>query len=184
MRVLRLIGDVAVWFLAVLGLVSVLSWAGARLGWVQPLVVVSGSMEPHIMTGDLLVALPEPTRDLRPGEVASIRSDLTGDLVTHRVVSVERTGAETWAVRMRGDANASPDAQAYVVGETVWQPAVRLPWAGYLVASLTRPVVALPLGVGIAALLGLSLLPRHAPRHQSPLAAGAGHDTTPAEVTS
>lgn len=159
MRALRLVGDAALWLVAALGVVSLLVWGGTQAGWIQPLVVVSGSMEPGIMTGDLLVATSEPTSELRAGDVATIHSDVTGDLVTHRVVSVERTGGETWAVRMQGDANPSPDAGTYVVGDTVWRPALTVSGGGYALTTVTRPAVAVPVGVALAALLGLSLLP-------------------------
>ncbi|WP_158374939.1 signal peptidase I [Cellulosimicrobium cellulans] len=159
MRTLRTAGHVALWLVAALGLVSLLAWGATRAGWIQPLVVVSGSMEPAIGTGDLLVAVPRPTADLRVGDVATLRSSTTGVLVTHRVVAVERTPGDGWTVRMQGDANASPDASAYPVGDTVWQPVARLAGAGRVVTTLTRPGVAAPLGVALAALVGLSALP-------------------------
>lgn len=164
MRVLRVVGNTALWLVAVLGLVSVLVWGATRAGWIQPLVVVSGSMEPGIMTGDLLVTRPQPTSELRAGEVASIYSDVTGNLVSHRVVSVEPTGDGGWAIRMKGDANASADAGTYVVGDTVLQPVLQVTRGGYVVTTLTQPSVAVPLGVALVALLGLSLVPTSSPR--------------------
>lgn len=148
-----------VWLLAALGVVSLLVWGAAALGLLKPLVVISGSMEPAIMTGDLLVAVPVPTSELQVGDVASIRGVHSDRLVTHRVVSVEHLGRGEWEVRMKGDANESPDGGAYVVGETVWQPAAQITGGGKLLTTLTRPSVAVPLGVALVALLALSLLP-------------------------
>ncbi|WP_188037608.1 signal peptidase I [Actinotalea sp. JY-7885] len=159
MRALRLAGDVVLWLVAALGLASLATWGATQAGWIQPLVVVSGSMEPEIMTGDLLIAVPQEPADLRAGDVAALRSAVTGDLVTHRVVSVEESGEGQWAVHMKGDANASPDAETYVVDQDLWQPAARVPGGGYVVAKLTSPQVAIPLGVALVALMGLSLLP-------------------------
>ncbi|WP_246036861.1 signal peptidase I [Cellulomonas telluris] len=159
-RTLRFAGNVALWLVAALGLLSGLVWAANQAGLIKPLVVISGSMEPGIMTGDLLVARPVPTAQVQVGEVASIYSDVTGDLVSHRVVSVERRADDRWAIQMKGDANDTPDAGTYVVGDRVWQPTWQVSGGGYVISTLTRPSVAIPLGVALAALLGLSLLPR------------------------
>lgn len=165
MRALRAIGNAALWVVAALGLVSALVWGATQLGWIQPLVVISGSMSPGIATGDLLVDRPQPTDQVQVGEVTSIYSELTGNLVTHRVVAIE-PGAEpgTWDVRMKGDANDSEDGGTYVVGATVLQPWLQVPGGGHVVTTLTRPSVALPLAITLLSLLGLSLLPSSAPR--------------------
>ncbi|UJP40957.1 signal peptidase I [Cellulomonas palmilytica] len=164
MRALKVIGNTVLWLVAALGLASVLVWGATQAGWIKPLVVISGSMEPEIMTGDLVVAVPRPTADLRVGDVASIHSDVTGNLVSHRVVGVEQVADDRWEIRMKGDANDSEDSGAYVVGDSVWRPAVQISGGGYALTTLTRPSVAIPLGVALLSLLGLSLLPRSAPR--------------------
>ncbi|WP_309134826.1 signal peptidase I [Cellulomonas sp.] len=160
MRILRATGNAVLWLVAALGVTSVLVWGATQAGWIQPLVVVSGSMQPGIMTGDLLVAVRAPTSDLRVGDVVTLRDGRTGVLVTHRVVSIEPTGDETWGVRMQGDANDSVDAGTYEVGATVLRPAVQISGGGYVLRTVTQPSVAVPLGVALVALLGLSLLPR------------------------
>ena len=159
MRALRFLGNAVLWLLAALGVLSVLVWGATQLGYLKPLVVISGSMEPGIMTGDLLVDVPKPADQLEVGQVASIYSDVTGNLVSHRVVGVEPTADGGWSVRMKGDANESEDGGPYLVEDTVWQPVLRVPGGGYVVTTLTRPSVALPLGFTVLCLIGLTLLP-------------------------
>lgn len=158
-RALRISGNVLVWLLAIVGAASALVWGGTRLGYVKPLVVISGSMEPGIMTGDLVVDRPYPTAELAVGDVASIRSDVTGDIITHRVAAVAALPDGTWAVNLKGDANDAQDGETYVVGDTVWQPALRVAGGGKVLVTLTRPTVAVPLALTLGALLGISLLP-------------------------
>ncbi|GEL99529.1 signal peptidase I [Cellulomonas terrae] len=160
MRVLRGLGNAVLWLLAVLGLASVLVWGATKLGYIQPLVVISGSMEPGIMTRDLLVDVPTPTSDLRVGDVASIFNPITQNLVTHRIVSIEPMGGSTWEIRMKGDANASEDGGAYVVGDRVWTPAVQVTGGGNVIATMTNRSVVVPIAVTILALIGLTVLPR------------------------
>ncbi len=157
-RAVRVLGDLLVWLLAALGLVGVLTWGATKLGAIQPLVVVSGSMEPAIMTGDLLVDRPRPTAELEPGEVVSVPSEVTGAIITHRVVAVEPAPDSTWLVTLKGDANDVQDGEVYEVGDTVWQPALQVAGAGTLVMTLTRPTVAIPLLVALVALFGLTTL--------------------------
>ncbi len=159
-KVFRACGNALIWVLAVAGVASGLVWGATRLGWVQPLVVVSGSMSPGIATGDLVVDRPTPTGQLAVGDVASIRSAMTGRIVTHRVVAVEPQPDETWAVTLKGDANDAPDAEVYLVGGTVWTPVLRVPGGGAAIVTLTRPSVAGPLAVTLLALAGLTLLSR------------------------
>lgn len=111
------------------------------------------------MTGDLLVDVPRPTAQVEPGQVTSIYSDVTHDLVSHRVVAVEPAGDGRWSIRMKGDANDAEDGATYVVGDHVWQPALQVHGGGYVVTALTRRAVAIPLGVALFSLLSLSLLP-------------------------
>ncbi len=180
MRALKLVGNAVLWIVAALGLLSLLVWGATQLGYVKPLVVISGSMEPGIMTGDLLVDVQRPTAQVEVGQVTSIDSDVTHNLVSHRVVGIEPAGDGRWSVRMKGDANDSEDGGTYLVGDHVWQPAVRIAGGGYVVTTLTRPSVALPLGFTLLCVLALTLLPappaprtrgRHADR---PLEARSG----------
>ncbi|GEA85665.1 signal peptidase I [Cellulomonas gelida] len=164
MRALKLLGNAVLWLVAALGLASVLVWGATQAGWIRPLVVISGSMEPGIMTGDLLIDRPRPTSELQVGDVASIYSEVTRNLVTHRVVGIEPAADGRWEIRMQGDANDSPDGGVYVVGGTVWQPAWQISGGGVVLTTLTRPSVAVPLGVALLSMLGLSLLPASPPR--------------------
>lgn len=163
MRALRFVGNAVLWLVAAVGLLSILAWGATQLGLIQPLVVISGSMEPGIMTGDLLIDVPRPTDELAPGDVASIHSDVTGKIVSHRVVAVTPLPDGTWEVRMKGDANETEDGGPYVVGDEVWQPAWQVSGGGSVLMTLTQPSVALPLGFALLCLLALSLLPA-APR--------------------
>jgi signal peptidase len=170
MKVIRRIGGVVLWVVAVLGALSGALFIAHALGWVQPLVVVSGSMEPDIRKGDLLIAIPVAATELDVGEVASLHSDVTGRLVTHRVIDVSRDGSDV-VIEMEGDANGVPDSAPYRLDAdaSVWQPIATVPAVGDLMLILARPTVAIPLAVSVLALIGLSLVPPRTPaRHLAP----------------
>ncbi len=157
MRIIRLLGNVALWVGAFLGVIAGTVWIGGQLGWIQPLIVISGSMEPGIDTGDLLIDRWVPTADLEVGDVVSLSSSVTDKVVTHRIVSITPAG-DTWEIRMKGDANPEEDVEPYVVGDKVLQPALQVPGGGAVVSKLMDPSVAHPILLALFALLGMSLL--------------------------
>ncbi len=88
----------------------------------QPLVVRSGSMEPTIATGSMILVKRIDASAIKVGDVLAVeRPDHTR--VTHRVVAVERRGA-TAELTMQGDANEDPDPIPVSVNHAyrlVWQ---------------------------------------------------------------
>ncbi|WP_297082439.1 signal peptidase I [uncultured Demequina sp.] len=156
-RVLRAVGGGALWVAAAVGVLTCAVWVATWLGWIKPLIVVSGSMEPAIETGSLIISTPRDGSELAPGDVATLHSSITDGLVTHRIVSVEPVG-DAWSVTMQGDANTVADPEPYLVTDAAWTPLWVLPSVGEFVADVSRRSVVIPALIGIGALLGLSLL--------------------------
>lgn len=106
---------------ALLGLATVGVTVFAAQSGLRPLVVRSGSMEPTIATGAMVLVRTVPASQIRVGDVVAVeRPDHTR--VTHRVVSVEHRGA-TASLVLKGDANQDPDPVPVVVtdaGRFVW----------------------------------------------------------------
>ncbi len=181
---LRRAAGVLLWALAAVGVACAIVWGLAAAGVVKPLIVVSGSMEPQIMTGDLVVAVRAPVADLRVGDVASLPSDLADALVTHRIRSIALEG-DVYRIDMKGDANEFADALDYLVpaDALVWVPRLTVPGAGTVVARMMTPPVAVPLLVGILALVGVVWLVPVPARGRRPADAdAAGPATAEAEL--
>jgi len=76
------------------------------LGW-HTVVVMTGSMEPKVQTGDALVYQPTAASGLRPGQVIIVHDPThPGRLLSHRMT--ERLGNNELITR--GDANSSADS--------------------------------------------------------------------------
>lgn len=165
MNTLRRIAMIALWALAAVGIACGLVWGATAAGIIKPLIVISGSMEPGIMTGDLLIATKTDAAELGIGDVVSLPSELTSHLVTHRIVAIEADG-DGFAVTMKGDNNEFEDALDYHISGDVWQPMIQVPGAGAVMSRVTTPAVAVPLMLGLVALLGLTwLIPAPVARH-------------------
>jgi len=132
-RLVLPVAQVLLWLFLFLSLLLG-GWVG--IGWSvghwSPVVVTSGSMEPTLSVGDVILV----DRDRSDLDAIGQRSVIVyerpgGELVAHRVLSVEENGFTT-----KGDANEAPDSDvvpiAAVVGDTrlvvplIGQPAV---WA-------------------------------------------------------
>lgn len=107
------LGDLLLTLAAVLGLVVVGITVTAHMTGLRPLVVRSGSMEPTIPTGGMVLVRAIPASDIAVGDVVAVdRPDNTR--VTHRVLDVvHQTGVAQ--LTLKGDANKEPDPLPVVV---------------------------------------------------------------------
>ena len=96
----------------------------------RPLTVMSGSMEPAIMTGDVVIAMPVAPLEVRPGDIVSCSDrGRGGKLVTHRVRSMRQAGARVTFIT-RGDANTGVEKWRVGTDKTISRTALRLPKLG------------------------------------------------------
>ena len=158
--VARAIVGIAMWVvlgLAVLVLATVT--LGPRLGLFQIETVLSGSMEPRFVPGDVIVVRPEPLEDVRAGQILSFHAPTPDHRVeTHRVVRVINPGPHPIIVT-KGDANSAPDPwRARLHGTTAWRMVGVVPHAGSVIRTLREPwvhliaVLLVPLLLAAAAL--------------------------------
>lgn len=138
------ITDLGLTVAALLGVLGMLIGIAVVAFGITPLVFRSGSMAPAIHTGDLAFARNVPVKDIKVGDIVSVRSE--GVRVTHRVV-----GVEPHQLRLKGDANNVPDATPYAV-DSADRVFVHLPKVGYAIGWAMSPV-GLVVSGGIAALL-------------------------------
>jgi signal peptidase I len=131
LRVARLLASAVTW--ACLGLIvgAALAAGAPRLFGLTSLTVLSGSMQPTIDTGDLIVGRPIPAESARIGDVITFREPGTERLVTHRVRDMQLSGR---GIRLatKGDANNAPERWTITSGGTVSRVLYRLPKLGYV----------------------------------------------------
>lgn len=126
---------------------------------VSPLIVVSGSMEPEIHVGSLIISTTVKATDLHVGDVASFKRE-DGVLVTHRIVSNEAFpgNEELRTVRMKGDANNAEDRNPYIQSEAL-KPLLVVPNVGSAMAYIGnhKMVLVAVLSFGIAIWLAVTM---------------------------
>lgn len=113
--------------------------------------VVTGSMEPTISTGALLVSRQTEINSIRVGDIICYRSENTatkGWVITHRVVGVIREDGETY-LETKGDANTAVDS-SYVTRENLIG---RVSWYSKEGSSAAKAVSALSSRMGFMSLI-------------------------------
>ncbi len=125
MKVVRRLSMVVA-VLAVLG-AGVLAGLGWSSGW-RAYILRTGSMSPHVPTGDLVVDRPvHSISQVRVGEVITF-AKVPGQLTTHRVAAITPLG-----IRTKGDANPTDDYGYVTASQLVGRVEVVVPFGGYVV---------------------------------------------------
>jgi signal peptidase len=145
---------------AALGLVVglVLALLGPLAVGGRTFAVLSGSMQPTLHVGDLVLEKKVSATDIQVGDVVTFRDpDDAGRLITHRV---RRVAIESGTVRVttKGDANLSVERWTVATDGSVGRAVGRVPKVGYLLVWTRSPAGRMLLIVLPACLLGISQL--------------------------
>lgn len=117
-------------------------------GFVKARVVLTGSMEPTINPGDVVLLAPTPRTQPKLGDVAAYTARrFSGESVgifTHRVIGGDPVNG--WI--MKGDNNPSPDVQRPKAADINGVVFFVIPWIGKLIAPKMLMIL-IPVAVGI-----------------------------------
>jgi len=106
-------------------------------GWRNE-VVISGSMEPAIRTGSVVVVQPTRPEDIRTGDIVMYSSLDVTSLTTHRVVKIDNDPGLRFVTK--GDANNNPDIVPIQPDQIVGSVAITIPFLGYLAQFVRTPL--------------------------------------------
>ena len=154
---------------------------GVRVAGIQPLYVMSGSMEPAFHVGSLIFVQKVEPDEIKVGDPITYTINESGDYSTHRVIGIEmrETGTrfvldedghqvadeagellieeypleeKAYYFQTKGDANNSPDGTPVYYKNVVGVPRVTVPYLGYLAHWLQTPRGRI-MGITIAAVI-------------------------------
>lgn len=131
----------------------------------RTLVILSGSMEPTIPTGGIVLAQPVPSRSLDIGDIIVYSPGSESQIpIVHRIVSIsEGRGIRYYTTR--GDANPNIDVAEVALPATAWRVTFSAPFVGYIIAFASSPLgifllIVLPL-IGLVILTAWDWLRQH-----------------------
>jgi len=115
-------------------------------GNVELKIVKSGSMEPTIPTGSIVLVMPSQT--YKAGDIITFGKDTKSEIpTTHRIVSV-RENVQGDFYTTRGDANEEQDPREIAAKEIIGKVLFHVPYAGYILDFARQPL-------GFALLIGV-----------------------------
>jgi signal peptidase len=117
-------------------------------GFMKARVVLTGSMEPVIKPGDIVLLAPTPRTQPKLGDIAAYTARrFSGESVgifTHRIIGGDPVNG--WV--MKGDNNPSPDVQKPKAADISGVVFFVIPWVGKLMAPKMLMIL-IPVAVGI-----------------------------------
>jgi signal peptidase len=120
----------------VLLLAAVLIFFAPRFGW-QVDTVLSGSMEPAIPTGSILVSRTVASDSINVGDIITFSGSGRDRFITHRVTAIDRTNGIVFTTK--GDANNGEDPFTVPGENVVGKVLVHIPFLGFLFSFVKTP---------------------------------------------
>ena len=123
---------------------------GPRFGW-ETHPVLSGSMEPALKVGGIIVTRPERLENIQVGNIITFQTE-PKKIVTHRVIDIVVIEGKLH-FQTKGDANEEPDPNfVSSKGDKMRKVVFHLPYLGFVVVFLKSKLAFLVL-LGIPALI-------------------------------
>jgi signal peptidase len=163
----RAVAAFGVWL--VLGLVLGLTALVALPGLVgyQALTVISGSMEPTLGTGSVVIDEVISPLEAHPGDIVTFRDPLRPRQLTHRLKRMRVTNGTAYMVTL-GDANDAPERWTVPVDGRIGRVAFHIPKLGYLRQAISAREARLGLAGAVMLLGSLLLLDLWRPKRPKP----------------
>lgn len=105
--------------------------------------VSSASMEPTLMTGDIILVQKTSVTNIHKNDIVSYRGDegeMDGKVVTHRVITEPENDNGTWFLQTQGDADGTVPDPKITSDQLVGKYLVTIPLLGYLYSFFLTPV--------------------------------------------
>ncbi|MEI5674995.1 MULTISPECIES: signal peptidase I [unclassified Nocardioides] len=154
-----------------------------RVAGATPYTILTGSMQPHMPPGTLVVTRPVDPEDITIGSVVTYQLE-SGEaaVVTHRVIGIGVDGAGEPAFRTQGDANDVADAlpvRAEQIRGERWYAVPYVGRLGTLVGQDLRRMLVPLVGIALLGYAAVRLIgeSRHARRR--PRRSGGAHVAAP-----
>jgi signal peptidase len=100
--------------------------------------VFSGSMEPELNVGGLVVTRPIDIENIKVGDTITFYSPINEKPVSHRVIAVE--DGPSFSLRTKGDANENDDPFIVKAESLVGKVCFHIPYLGYITQFVKTPL--------------------------------------------
>lgn len=134
----KVAGNIGFALIILLMATAALIYLAPHLGW-RVDAVLSGSMEPQLKTGALVITRPIESEAIAVGDIITFRPTAVGEnLISHRVIDVEQNSPLNF--KTKGDANEDPDPFSVPARNVVGKISFHVPFLGYAAQFLKTPL--------------------------------------------
>lgn len=116
---------------------AALTFLAPRFGWSVD-AVFSGSMEPELKVGAVVITRPVDAEEIKTGDIITFYSPLSEQLTSHRVIAVEQGPSVHF--QTKGDANEDADPFTLPAGNVVGKVCFHIPYLGYVTQFVKTPL--------------------------------------------
>ncbi len=134
MKFLKILYYIFLSFLALIALLFVISIFPIT-GNIKFLIVQSGSMEPKVNMGGIVMVKPADNYEI--GDIISFQSGK--EIVTHRIEEIRVIKGKPFYTT-KGDANNAPDRKEISKSEVMGKVLFDLPYLGYVIDFIKKPL--------------------------------------------
>jgi signal peptidase len=122
-------GSVTGWIITTVAAVAII-WFAVGLFPFQPALVGSGSMEPKMYPGDVVIIAKVQADNIETGDVIQFRvpEEVT---IMHRVIEIQETEGGSKVFITKGDANDEPDSEPVLPDNVVGKAVLTIPKVGW-----------------------------------------------------
>jgi signal peptidase len=166
-RALRRVASFCFWLLGGFALCITAVVALPQVAGYRALTVVSGSMEPTLQTGSVVLDDVIAPTEARPGDILTFNDPHRRRLLTHRLRRMRVADGMAHMVT-QGDANDAPERWSVPVDGEVGRVEYHVPKLGYLRAVISRREVRLGLLAAVLLLGTLVLVEVWRPKDRRP----------------
>ena len=151
---IKKVGNIAYYLLVVLIIILLINNFSNRSNAVYNIVgfrnytILTGSMEPKIYPGDLVIVKKENPNDLKVGDIITFNKVDENIVVTHRLIAEKDDGFIT-----KGDNNNVQDDGILKKQDVIGKVVLTIPKIGYIFVFFAKPLVI----AAILIILGLSI---------------------------
>ncbi len=116
---------------------AILLFLAPHFGW-RVDAVSSGSMEPELKTGGVVITRPVAAEDIKVGDTITFNSPMNEALTSHRVIAIE--DGSPFHFQTKGDANEDADPFILPAENVVGRICFHLPYFGYVTQFAKTPL--------------------------------------------
>ncbi|MDE2030951.1 MAG: signal peptidase I [Patescibacteria group bacterium] len=136
-KLFKIIYYIILSYIIFIGIILVVSLIPVT-GNIKTLAVLSGSMEPTIHTGSVVIVKPESS--YKVGDIITFGDNTKTDIPTTHRIAEERAVEGNMIYRTKGDANNAEDSAETPQKEVTGRVLFSIPYLGYIINFIKKPI--------------------------------------------